>query len=64
MLDKLEAIHSRFLDVEEKLSDPSIVSDIKEYTKLNKEYKDLKVMDDQYHRYKNLLGNIETDWDV
>ena len=60
MLDKLEAIHSRFLDVEEKLSDPSIVSDIKEYTKLNKEYKDLKVMDDQYHRYKNLLGNIET----
>ena len=60
MLDKLEAIHSRFLDVEEKLSDPSIVSDIKEYTKLNKEYKDLKIMDDQYHRYKNLLGNIET----
>lgn len=60
MLDKLEAIHSRFLDVEERLSDPSVVSDIKEYTKLNKEYKDLKVMDDQYHRYKNLLGNIET----
>ena len=64
MLDKLEAIHSRFLDVEEKLSDPSIVSDIKEYTKLNKEYKDLKVMDDQYHRYKNLLGNIETATDM
>ena len=60
MLDKLEAIHSRYLDVEEKLSDPSIVSDIKEYSKLNKEYKDLKEIDDYYHKYTNLLGNIDT----
>ncbi len=60
MLDKLEAIHSRYLDVEEKLSDPAIVSDIKEYSKLNKEYKDLKELEDYYHQYKSTLGNIET----
>lgn len=58
MLDKLEAIHARFLDTEEKLSDPNIVSDIKKYSALNKEYKDLKVMEAVYQEYKGVIDNI------
>lgn len=58
MLDKLEAIHARFLDTEEKLSDPAVVSDIKKYTALNKEYKELKVMEDVYQEYKAVIDNI------
>jgi len=33
---------------------------MKQFTKLNKEYKDLKVIVNAYHEYKNLLENIES----
>ena len=59
MLDKLEAIHNKFLHTQELLSDPEMVSDIKKFTKLNKEYKSLKTFSDVYHEYKGLLGNVD-----
>ena len=58
MLDKLEAIYSRYLDLEEKLSDPTIASDIKNFTKVNKEYKDLKEVVDAFLKYKNIMSSI------
>ena len=60
MIDKLAAIKERFYYLEERLADPEIVTDIKQYTKINKEYKDLKVLVDVHDKYANLLGNIET----
>ncbi len=60
MLDKLEAIFERYQYVEERLSDPSVVSDLNQFKKINKEYKDLQPMVDAYKRYADLLGNIET----
>ncbi len=60
MLDKLEAIKERFIYLEEQLSDPELVSDMKKYKKVNKEYKDLKVIVDAYEIYKEVLGNIDT----
>jgi len=59
MLDKLEAIHNKFLHTQELLSDPELVSDIKKYTKLNKEYKELSKFSEVYLNYKTLLGNRE-----
>ena len=60
MLDKLQAIHERFIYLEEQLADPSVISDMGRYKKVNKEYKDLKKIVDAYFEYKELLGNIET----
>ena len=60
MLDKLQAIHERFIYLEEQLSDPSVISDMGRYKKINKEYKDLKKIVDAYFEYKDLLGNVET----
>ncbi|MCL4134428.1 UNVERIFIED_CONTAM: hypothetical protein GTU68_011844 [Idotea baltica] len=57
MLDKLEAIHNKFLHTQELLSDPEMVSDIKKFTKLNKEYKELSKFSQVYLEYKELLGN-------
>lgn len=59
MLDKLHSIYERYVHIEEQLSNPEVVTDIKKYTKLNKEYKDLQEIVDCYHVYKNLVGNIE-----
>jgi len=58
MLAKLEEVHNHFLSIEEKLSDPETVSDMKVYSKLNKEYKGLQEIVTTYLSYKNVLANI------
>ena len=60
MLDKLEAIKERFDEVSQLIVNPEIISDMKQYIQLNKEYKDLQPIMEVYKAYKNLLSNIET----
>ena len=55
MLETLEGIHARFKEVELLLSSPEVASDIKQFTKLNKEYSDLKQIVERYFEYKNLI---------
>tara|TARA_B100000900_G_C20599194_1_gene724782 strand:+ start:3774 stop:4841 length:1068 start_codon:yes stop_codon:yes gene_type:complete len=59
MLDKLEAIKERFDEVSQLIVDPEIISDMKQYIQLNKEYKDLTPIMEAYKAYRNLLSNIE-----
>ncbi len=42
MDNKFEAITNRFHDLEEQMSDPTIISDTSKFSKLHKEYKDLQ----------------------
>lgn len=56
MLDKLEAIEGRFYYLEEKLSDPEVVSDMKQFTKINKEYSGLKEIVSRIGEYKDTLS--------
>lgn len=58
MLEKLAAIEGRWKEVEDQLSEPSVMSDMKLFAKLNKEYKDLKVIVEAYHEYRLVLENI------
>lgn len=60
MLDKLEAIQERYHYLEEKLSDPETVTDMKLFTKINKEYSSLKEIMSAYLKYKDIMGNIDT----
>lgn len=64
MLDKLEAIHARFLDIQEKLSDPEVVSDMKKFSALNKEYKGLQELDDYYKRYSSVVENLASSQEM
>jgi peptide chain release factor 1 len=61
MLDKLESIKVRFDQVQDMLSQPDVVGDMKRFTQLNKEYKELQKIVDKYYEYRNLVGNIETN---
>ena len=58
MLDKLAAIESRFKDIELQLSDPGVISDMKKYKQMHREYKTMKDVVEQYHIYKNIIENI------
>src|SRR6478735_8051370 len=60
MLDKLEAIKKRFDEVAELIVQPDAMADMKKYSALGKEYKELDKIVQQYFKYKDLLGNIES----
>ena len=60
MLDKLESIKVRFDEVSELLVQPDVMSDMKRYIQLNKEYKDLEPIISAYKQYKNILSNIDS----
>ncbi|MBL7888178.1 MAG: peptide chain release factor 1 [Bacteroidia bacterium] len=64
MLDKLAAIKRRWEEVEQKLSDPKVIADMKEFKKFNKEYKDLTEVVNAYHEYKKVVENIEFNKDI
>jgi peptide chain release factor 1 len=60
MLEKLNAIHERFIYLEEQLGDPEIFSDQERFTKINKEHKSLEPIIDARKQYVLLTGNIAT----
>ena len=45
MIDKLNIIKQRFDEVSDLIIQPDVISDQKRYIQLNKEYKDLQLMD-------------------
>ena len=60
MIDKLEAIKKRFEEVSKQIIDPDVISDMKRYIKLNKEYKDLEIIVNAYSKYSNVISNIDS----
>ncbi len=64
MLDKLEAIKVRYEDIQRQMNDPSAMSDMKNYIKLNKDYKELQPIMEGFEVYKTILSNIENAKDI
>ena len=64
MLDKLDAIYSKYLSIEEQINQPHVMSDMKRYVKLNKDYKDLQPIIEAYKEYKNTIENIDNAKEV
>ena len=60
ILERLEGVKTRFIEVGDLLTQPEILTDMKRYIKLNKEYKDLLPIVESYERYKNALSNISS----
>ncbi|MBE0676752.1 MAG: peptide chain release factor 1 [Bacteroidales bacterium] len=60
IFDKLEGVKNRFTEVGELLTRPDIMSDMKRYVKLNKEYKELQPIIDAYDRYRLALNNLSS----
>lgn len=61
MLEKLELIKKRWEEVEAELSTPDVMSDMKRFAQLNREYKGLTKIVDEYRVYSNVMSNIETN---
>ncbi|HOW40725.1 MAG TPA: peptide chain release factor 1 [Bacteroidales bacterium] len=60
ILERLEGVTHRFTEVGDLLTQPDILSDMKKYVKLNKEYKDLQPVVEAYEKYRLALSNVES----
>lgn len=60
ILKRLEGVTHRFTEVGDLLTQPDILSDMKKYVKLNKEYKDLQPVVEAYEKYRLALSNVES----
>jgi peptide chain release factor 1 len=59
LLDRLAAIVDRHNEVGKMITDPDVISDMKRYPTLMKEYKDLGVLVDKYHEYKKVNDDLK-----
>ena len=59
MLDKLEAIKERFEEVGRLMVEPDAMSDMKHFSKLRKEYKDLEKIVAKYEIHRKTLDEID-----
>ena len=64
LLDKLELIYQRWLQIGEEITKPDVMSDMKNYVKLSKDYKDLQAVVDAYKKYKDVIDNIANAKDI
>ena len=60
ILERLEGVKARFVEVGELLTQPDILSDMERYVKLSREYKDLQPIIESYEKYKLALANISS----
>ncbi|UII33752.1 peptide chain release factor 1 [Fulvivirga ulvae] len=59
MIQKLEEIKHRFEEVGQLIVQPDAMADMKKYSQLSKEYKDLQKIVEKYDEYKDVLSNID-----
>ena len=59
LLDRLEALVVRYEEISTLITDPAVISDMKRYVKLNKEYSDLGKIVDARKEYVQVLTGID-----
>ncbi len=64
ILEKLEGVKDRFEEISRQLGEPDIISDMKKYVKLNKEYKEIEPVIEAFEAYKEVLNNIQSARDM
>jgi peptide chain release factor 1 len=61
MLDRLNFLENKYDELSTKISDPSVMSNQREWQKLCKEHAELEVVVVKYREYKNALDELETN---
>ena len=64
MIEKLEEIKLRFEEVGQLLAQPDTVTDMKKFSRLSKEYKDLEKIVLKYRQFTDTQGQLKQAKDV
>ena len=60
MFEKVELLRGRFHEVGKQLMDPAATADMKQYARLNKEYRDLEQIVNVYDEYLKTIAALES----
>ncbi len=58
ILERLEGVKRRFMEIGEMLTHQDVLSDMKKYVKLNKEFRELEPVIDSYEKYRLAVENL------
>ena len=64
MLEKLKEIYNRYKEIEQEMNDPEVISDMKKFIRLNKDYKELQPIVDAYGKYKKMHDDMKGAKDI
>lgn len=60
-IDKVQAVENKFMDLEQRISDPSVIARQEEWQKLTKEHASLAPIVETYRQYKDVTEQIQDD---
>lgn len=61
MLEKLQAVEDKYLELESLISDPATIADIDRWQRFNKEHAMLTPVVEKFREYKDIVKNIAED---
>ena len=61
MLDKLQKVEEHYAEVEARLSDPSVITDVEKFTALTREHATLEPLIKKIREYKKISAQIDED---
>ncbi len=64
LLEKVLGLQEKYASLQEQLSDPDVISDMKRYVQLNKEFKELSPIIKAGNEYKKLVESYEMAKDI
>ena len=63
-IDKVQAVENKFIDLEQRISDPSVIARQDEWQKLTKEHASLAPIIETFRKYKDVSATIADDKEI
>ena len=63
-MDKVQAVENKFMDLEQQISDPSVIARQDEWQKLTKEHASLMPIVEKFRKYKDITSTIDGDKEI
>ena len=64
LIEKIEGLRAKYDSLQQQISDPALMSDMKKYVQLNKEYKELGPIITAGEKYKKMVEDYEMAKDI
>lgn len=63
-MSRLDGLKLKYEETGQKLTDPEVIADVKQFVQLNKEYKELEPIIETSERYRTALANLAEAKDI
>ena len=64
ILQRLDGLKLKYEELGQKLTDPEVIADVKQFVQLNKDYKELEPIIETSERFRTALANLAEAKDV